>query len=128
MKLDADYGPEQAHVTPPIDAFATVELDGNAVSRLPVPSGTRLAVHVEPREGGDEWADYDDADGVPRPAGEDELPPDADAHAEVHVHGSVWTTVTLDGERRVRFGATQGDTVRVHLERAPEDTDDEVFA
>ncbi|QPL12257.1 hypothetical protein HrrHc1_180 [Halorubrum phage Hardycor1] len=111
---DEEHGPAHASLEPPIDAIATVAVDGALVTRVEVNRGETLRVHVRPRgedADRDEWGDYADADG---PDPEADVPDDV--HESVSVRSTSWVTVTVDGERRTRFGAND-DLVTIHAER-----------
>ena len=109
-----DLGPAQARVTPPLDALATVTLDGTPITTLSVSASSTLRVHLDDRDDGGALDDYDDLDDVPEPANADEVPDDA--QAEVPVPSSAWVTITVDGVKRTRVSASSDTLARVHLE------------
>jgi len=115
-----DYGPAQGRVTPPIDALATVTLDGSPITTLTVPASTTLRIHVADRTSGNMIDDYHDLDDVPEPALAENVP--EDAQAEAVVPRSAWVTVMVGDERRARVAAARDTLARVHLE--PDDRGD----
>lgn len=110
-------GPAQADATPPVDALGTVTLDGDPVTTVGVPADECVSIHVTSQDDGELLDDYEDADDldVPEPAHADDLP---DPQAETKIRKPAWVTVAVDGVKKCRVSATDGDVAAVHLEQA----------
>lgn len=117
MSAPDDYGREAAEVTPPLDALATVTVGGEPITTVPVQADAALRLHLaeDDRDGLDVTDEWPDADEVPEPEFADDL---SDPQRTVPVSERSWVTVTVAGDKRVRFTAKAGETLAVHLEQA----------
>lgn len=121
-ETDHERGPAQADAVPPVDALATVAVDGEALSTVGVPAGDRVAVHLSAYEQGPQVDEFETVEDVPEPAHADEVPDDH--NGEFVVPGHSWVGIVVDGTPRGRFTASRDERVSLHVERAEGDIDD----
>lgn len=107
-----DYGPTQARAVPPLDATATVAVNGDEVTEADVDDGSTLRLHIAERDESS-LPHYEGADGDTGGATGDEA---EDANLSVEARSPSWLTVTVDYERVCRVGVAPEAVATVDLE------------
>lgn len=103
-----EYGKIISEVTPPLDAEATVTLNGDQITERPVPAGDSLRIAHQQQSGSPDRYSQE----IPEP------PEDPQESVEITDVGTA--TVTVSGDRVVSITVVPGDRLRIFLERGAE--------